>query len=272
MKFNSVSFSASTWTRIRFSKATELKIDEVSCSESEIEESPRKIFAHRKLFIVLLFVAIASWRTTNATQVSCENVGDSDWINHVDNIKTCYMQRATSINSEDFRISPKDETMQGIWLDLNKKIEFLPVGVSETFPNLLGISALSCSLKSLSKENFKNLTRLKAIWLGSNQITVISSDTFEDLIALQQLRLRKKRNFWCWNFSNFHRSDYNKIKSLNGRAFAGLNNLEDVWLEGNGCIDEDFDEDTIAKLTHVVDAKCGFNETSATLATNATRI
>jgi hypothetical protein len=47
---------------------------------------------------------------------------------------------------------------------------------------------------------------------------------------------------------------------LNGKAFLGLNGLTQVWLNGNECIEGNFNEDDIADLSRTVSGKCGFCE------------
>lgn len=56
------------------------------------------------------------------------------------------------------------------------------------------------------------------------------------------------------------------IKKLNGRAFATLNKLSDVFLFGNECINEDFDGvERIANMPRIVTLKCGFGEPTGEL-------
>lgn len=50
---------------------------------------------------------------------------------------------------------------------------------------------------------------------------------------------------------------------MNGRAFAGLNELKFVLLLGNDCIDKDFHHQEIATVAQAVEAKCAFIETPA---------
>jgi regulator of replication initiation timing len=69
------------------------------------------------------------------------------------------------------------------------------------------------------------------------------------------------------NYSNFCVLEGNKITSLNGRAFLGLRKLKVVRLDGNTCINEDFNGETkIATLQQVVTTKCAFDETSELIA------
>lgn len=146
-------------------------------------------FTNRKIFIILLLVIEENSWEANALQVSCESVGHSYWGETIGYMKTCNLRRSTSIDSEGIKISPDDESMQGLEFDFNKKIKFLPVEVSETFSNLLAYSAYDCSLTSIKKANFAGLNKLKSLQLNGNQISSINSETFEDLIALELLYL-----------------------------------------------------------------------------------
>lgn len=102
------------------------------------------------------------------------------------------MTESTSIDSYGFTItSNRDETITGLDLESNKNIFFLPIRVDRSFSKLVAYNANGCSLKSLSKENFKNLRFLKQLWLGENEIEKIYSDTFVDLSSLEDLALCK---------------------------------------------------------------------------------
>lgn len=105
------------------------------------------------------------------------------------------MPGRTKIDSEEFTIlstgEPTNLSILGLSFYSNKQISFLPVQVDVTFPKLVGYSAGSCSIKTISKTNFKNLRNLKDLSLRMNQIETIENDTFEDLIALEVLWLGK---------------------------------------------------------------------------------
>lgn len=100
------------------------------------------------------------------------------------------MDNATRIDSPGYTVSnPKDESITGIFYQLNKKISYLPSQLHEIFPNLIALTAHRCSVKAVTRENFRNLNKLKGLWLSYNQIEKIYSDTFEDLISLETLDL-----------------------------------------------------------------------------------
>lgn len=126
-----------------------------------------------------------------AKEVLCEKVNDYAWEYNVGTVKTCLMNETTSIDEPSVIISSRDDSMFGFWLFNNKQIHNLPTGVSEKFPNLLGYNAGFCSIKEISRENFKGLTKLKLLFLHYTQIEKISSETFSDLKSLETLALRK---------------------------------------------------------------------------------
>lgn len=142
-------------------------------------------FYCRRIFTLLLLVIYSN----GAKYVPCESVavGTRGWF-------TCSMQDATVIGGLDFKISSaRDERVQEILFNRNRKISFLPLDTSKNFPNLTGYSARNCSIRNVRKENFHNLNALKGIYLDNNQIETIFSETFEGLISLQEIFLGKVR-------------------------------------------------------------------------------
>jgi Leucine-rich repeat (LRR) protein len=101
-----------------------------------------------------------------------------------------------TINSTGVTISSaKDETMMKIIFEFNKKVFYLPEKVHEVYPNLEIYNAGSCSIVSIFKRNFKNLTNLKELYLEYNNIEKISSDVFKNLPSLEGLFLGKEKPF-----------------------------------------------------------------------------
>lgn len=199
-----------------------------------------------------------------SNEVSCEFIVDINF-SYVGRHKTCIMEKRTQIDSPDFTISsPVNEKVCGLRLNLNKKISFLPVKVDEKFPNLVGYSAQFCSIRSIHKENFNNLGKLKSLWLNRNLITNVPSDSFDDLESLQYLGLCKL-HFLLHDFNSIlitvFVSAYNKIKSINGALFEGkFIYLRKVFLERNECIDDNFSERNIVELLpQAINENCGLS-------------
>jgi len=157
------------------------------------------------------------------------------------------MTEKTVIDSTGFLFkSTEDEEVKAISYWGNKKIQFLPEMIGETFPNMNALVARDCSIRAISKKNFEKLSKLVILDLDKNQIERIESDTFEGLMALEHLAI-----------------SVNKIKYVNSRAFAVLPNLKKIWIQINPCIyDNANTPSSIAKMFQNVDAKCGFCELS----------
>lgn len=128
------------------------------------------------------------------------------------------MDRTTSIDAKDSTILTRDDSIGGLWLYSNKKIQFLPIRVGEKFPNLMGIFAGDCSINEISRENFKGLNKLKHLILRNNQIEMIARDTFNDLTSIERFDLGKKLSFiliFSQNLFDFFRRQQNKVYERN---------------------------------------------------------
>lgn len=127
------------------------------------------------------------------------------------------MFETTSIDAPNLTISTtNDETVAVLDFEENKKIFFLPLLISESFPKLVVITALDCSVTSISKENFQNLQELTDLYLGRNKIKNLPSNTFEDLKKLKMLKLQN-----------------NQIESIDDKVFEDLESLEELFLSKN---------------------------------------
>lgn len=143
------------------------------------------------MFYVLQFV---SFSNSLDNLITCEYITTITWItnnqDHLYDKPTCFMRDETKIDSHDFTItSEQGRSVFGLDFESNKKISFLPVNVHKDFPNLVGINASDCSIKSISKDNFRDLRELKFLYLFDNEIETVSPDAFEDLISLEELDL-----------------------------------------------------------------------------------
>lgn len=137
-----------------------------------------------------------------------ESVEMSTWHAPVNRVKTCFTHVTSAIyyndiefknfyeilldSNENFIESDENSPIAGINFWGNKKIFYLPTNVGTVLSNLIGYSAAKCSVKEISKANFKNMKNLKALWLHDNRIEKIESDTFDDLKSLETLDLCKK--------------------------------------------------------------------------------
>lgn len=102
------------------------------------------------------------------------------------------MNNLTTIDETNTIISNRDASVRGFKLNDNKKVFYLPLAIAEHFPNLQGIQADSCAIKGIAKENFNGLSKLKALYLQFNQIEMITTESFSDLVELEILDLRNE--------------------------------------------------------------------------------
>lgn len=134
-----------------------------------------------------------------------------------ENFPTFQVNPYHGTNSDDFTIlTEKNSTVKNLRLVDNKNIEFLPIKVSEIFPNLLQYSSENCLIKTISYANFKGLFKLKVLNLAHNQIERLETGFFDDFNNLGELRLT-----------------LNKINFIAEDAFKNLNNLDNLLLNGN---------------------------------------
>lgn len=118
----------------------------------------------------------------------CEEIKDVAWT-RLGTMKTCKMD-STVIESTEFLItSNRDETVGGFIADNNEKLEHLPSNLGEKFQNLLALEVYECSLKEITKENFKGLNQLQTLFLAFNQIETIDDDTFDYITTTEEIVL-----------------------------------------------------------------------------------
>lgn len=122
-------------------------------------------------------------------EVQCEKI-EVSW----NDFKTCYLYENQTIDSRGFLISStEDHDMQQLIVN-SKTVFYFPENIHEKYPNILSISASSSSIKSVLKDVFKNLTKLKRLFLNGNQVIGIENDAFEDSKLLESLGLGERSN------------------------------------------------------------------------------
>lgn len=98
----------------------------------------------------------------------------------------------------------------------NADIKFLPRGAGKKFPNLKHLQAVGCGLTVIRKYYFKNMQKLRDLYLENNKIAIIEPGAFKNLISLKYLRL-----------------GFNNIKSLDEKLFLTMVRLEFIYLNSN---------------------------------------
>lgn len=122
----------------------------------------------------------------------------------------CCLITKTAINASDLIIfGVEDESVRLFDSSRNQNVEFLPIHISNKFPNLVSYDANRCAIKEISKTNFENLFHLKMLNLIGNRLKTIVSNTFEDLVNLEFLLLGK---YSCLLFFLVKTSEHEAIK------------------------------------------------------------
>lgn len=141
-------------------------------------------------------------QSTTSRGGPCEKIENFDWgFGSIKfSWKTCYLE-SSAIDSRNFLItSAREETVEGFSVWQNKKVEYLPKNTGEKYPNLIGYDARDCSIKEISKEDFKGLSKLQRLYLNYNQIEKISDDTFDSISGVHEILLGLLFDFDSNNF------------------------------------------------------------------------
>lgn len=181
----------------------------------------------------------------------------------------CIVKDLTFIetSNDPFAVDERYKNIKSLVINDQKYVEFLPVLVHEAFHHLFEYVVRNTAIRKVSKKNFEKLNELETLWLEGGQLETIRSNTFEDLVNLKILVLRKnlKFNFLC-KFSTImiNHLDRQRLTSLNGKAFENLKNLELIGLKWNICSDHGFalthNYLTIANAPEIVTKQCGYEE------------
>lgn len=176
------------------------------------------------------------------------------WGDMMPDLKTCYLAINT-VDDEDFTISPlEDPEINAVHIVSKKGVKFLPYDLSRVIPALAFLKVRHCSVTEISKKHFTNLTELRELDLGGNQIEYVPSDAFEDLKKLYKLDLSFNRiRFLHENtfaalegLTNLYLY-YNQIEALHPNIFSSLVNVDRIDFEGNKI--RDLDENIFKNAT-----------------------
>lgn len=210
-----------------------------------------------------------------SVEIPCEKTGNNQWPIQTGVKRTCFMNKRTAISHYDTTIaSAKDDCIEGLFFSKNKKINYLPLSVYKIFPNLVVYDAGECSVKAVSKKHLKGLAKLEKIWISSNLLQTLTGDVFDDLVSLKWLHLSEKTNIFviCRNLCLILLilTDNNNIKYISPETFLHLTQLEEVWLDSNQCVDENFfDEYSLSTMSKVITDNCGISKSVTTLSTSS---
>lgn len=157
----------------------------------------------------------------------------------------------------------------------HNNLTYLPVTIGKQFPVLQTLSLAGCRVKFVKNENFKDMEKLKLLFLGSNQIETIPEDAFSDLTNLEclslcgnQIKILPDKLLAKLNHLNHFRADANPITILSEKVFAENSELEKISIRSGHLMTIKFDFRKLKKISLIV-----FDHnpcTNATFAVNRT--
>lgn len=132
--------------------------------------------------------------SANATekQVSCIPLKTCDELGDASNC--CEFEFGTVIDAPDYKFSADINytAVKALSISHQRNVDFLPVSVHESFPGLKHYLVKNSPVSKISKKHFEKLFVLEWLSLDRNEIEVIKSDTFEDLISLETFKISTK--------------------------------------------------------------------------------
>jgi hypothetical protein len=156
-----------------------------------------------KVLFIVVAVSLA-FGIAESFQVVCKSTMVISWDSE-SSYKTCIINNAIGIPG--FSIWwPKDNNMNGLRIEPNKKVKHLPENLNEIFLNLVVYSAQNSKIQEISKVHFAELKYLKKLWLNNNQIQKVPGDSFEDLYSLEYLNLCESNQKPHKSIDNLHSS------------------------------------------------------------------
>ena len=133
-----------------------------------------------------------------------------------------------------------NKNVTGFTIENSDQVKFLPVNISEIFPNLLVFKVINCSVKSVKSEHFAKMQALKILNLNGNEIETVASDSFKDLgnlttLVLSRNQIKSVNPKWFKSTSVLEvvYLDFNKIASIEENSFSHLKHLTRLHLEHN---------------------------------------
>lgn len=154
------------------------------------------VFFRRHLHFIPLIFFVSLFLSLDAKLLPCEFIANVNKTrNAFLNTKTCFMNGTTKIKSKNAELELRDVSVKKLDFFNNRNVEYLPIYVDKSFPELLVYEAASCSLSKLFYDNFVGLSKLQWLFLNGNNIEKIFSDTFKDLKSLTHVYLCKFLNF-----------------------------------------------------------------------------
>ena len=129
----------------------------------------------------------------------------------------CNLNENTKISSLDAKFDgEKNENVTDIAGNDIKGLEYFPIDIVDSFPNVKSINVFRTSLKEISSKNFHGLNKVESLNLIANQISSIDENAFDDFAVIYRIQLNR-----------------NKLTSIPAKLFSKLSTLDTLHLEDN---------------------------------------
>lgn len=104
----------------------------------------------------------------------------------------CFIIQSASIVVKNFEIKDeRNEDVQTIDFQGNKKVKYLPIKLHRKFPSVRVYVAERCNVEEISQANFENFFHLEELNLYGNRIETVRRNTFMYLVSVKTIYLSK---------------------------------------------------------------------------------
>lgn len=194
-----------------------------------------------------LLIFLAFFSTASSIIIECD-FGNYNFEHWPRRVYTCEVSSysdegnkiVTAINGKH-NDGKTNSDVDGLFLVLGRKnLDYLPTGFENFFPNLNLIVIRFGKIEKLKGDELKNYQNLEFFGVWNTPLEFVGGKLYENNKKLKTIRL-----------------DSNKIKQVGSGLFNGLENLRNVFLSGNVCINENANGSTdIESLKENLKLKC----------------
>lgn len=105
----------------------------------------------------------------------------------------CELEFGTIIDAPDYTFATERNysAFKTLTIAHQQNVDYLPISVHERFPILTEYYVKNTAVSRISKNNFEKMFQLEELHLDRNEIEVIKSDTFEDLVNLKVISISR---------------------------------------------------------------------------------
>ncbi|KAL7015186.1 hypothetical protein ACKWTF_016329 [Chironomus riparius] len=154
--------------------------------------------------------------------------------------KTICYNNNLEILEQSMQIQKNDKTKYETLFINEANVEFLPINIATTFPDIKVLKVIGSSLKSIEKSNFEGLEKVVEVNLEKNLISNLPANVFEPLKNIKKINLNSNKissfpsNIFASNTKLMSITAVgNVISSISDQAFKNLANLKLLFISNN---------------------------------------